>query len=50
MRSQEKAKAALADSREGVRAILAKLPPGRAATDKMAENIGQEAARAARKT
>ena len=47
--AEEKAKAVIAAAaREELRAMLARLPPGRAATNKIAERLGEETARAAR--
>ncbi len=48
--AEEKARAVLREAAgENLRKLLARLPPGRAASDTAAERLGEEAARAARK-
>jgi hypothetical protein len=47
--AEEKARVVLeAAAREELRAMLAKLPPGRAGTEEAAERLGEQAARATR--
>jgi hypothetical protein len=48
--AEEKARAVLREAAgEDLRKLLARLPPGRAASEAEAERLGEEAARAARK-
>lgn len=48
--AEEKARAVLREAAgENLRRLLARLPPGRAASEATAERLGEEAARAARK-
>ena len=48
--AEEKARAVLREAAgESLRKLLARLPPGRAASEATAERLGEEAARAARK-
>ncbi len=48
--AEEKARAVLRDAAgENLRSLLARLPPGRAASEAVAERLGEKAAQAARK-
>ena len=48
--AEEKARAVLRDAAaENLRKLLARLPPGRAASEASADRLGEEAAQAARK-